>query len=291
MFPDVESDNGNVGIFFNELPKEELKNLNHTLAQLSDFKESDTNYTGSNTTTGSSIASTAYSTSGSTSGAGPTGSTGNNEDDDKATPTWGSSISEKIDSGVEWLSSALSNGTSKTQDYMNRGGDKVRDNVEPREEPVNVPVPIEKGFHYTRIVSGGVVSVSNFLMMSLAKGTVAVGKKVGTVVAESDFMKDREVNPHISETWKVTKSSVKGAGHVFSDLEESARAIIRGASLETSKTVGHKYGGQVGRISDDGMRTAGNAVDLASTYWNWKTLGIRYVSIGFCFEFTIWTMN
>jgi hypothetical protein len=87
---------------------------------LSDFKESDTNYTGSNTTTGSSIASTAYSTSGSTSGAGPTGSTGNNEDDDKATPTWGSSISEKIDSGVEWLSSALSNGTSKTQDYMNR---------------------------------------------------------------------------------------------------------------------------------------------------------------------------
>jgi spartin len=29
MFPDVESDNGNVGIFFNELPKEELKNLNH----------------------------------------------------------------------------------------------------------------------------------------------------------------------------------------------------------------------------------------------------------------------
>jgi hypothetical protein len=25
-----------------------------------------------------------------------------------------------------------------------------------------------------------------------------------------------------------------------------------------------RYGGQVGRISDDGMRTAGNAVDLAS---------------------------
>lgn len=33
---------------------------------------------------------------------------------------------------------------------------------------------------------GAVVGVSDFLMITLAKGTVAVGKKIGTVVAESD---------------------------------------------------------------------------------------------------------
>ena len=34
--------------------------------------------------------------------------------------------------------------------------------------------------------TGGIVGVSDFLMVSLAKATVAVGKKVGSVVAESD---------------------------------------------------------------------------------------------------------
>ena len=33
---------------------------------------------------------------------------------------------------------------------------------------------------------GVVVGVSDFLMTTLAKGTVAVGKKVGTVISESD---------------------------------------------------------------------------------------------------------
>lgn len=33
---------------------------------------------------------------------------------------------------------------------------------------------------------GVVVGVSDFLMMNLARGTVAVGKKVGNIVAESD---------------------------------------------------------------------------------------------------------
>ena len=38
----------------------------------------------------------------------------------------------------------------------------------------------------TFFVVGAVVEVSEFLMMALAKGTVALGKKAGSVIASSD---------------------------------------------------------------------------------------------------------
>lgn len=39
-------------------------------------------------------------------------------------------------------------------------------------------------------ILGAVVGVSDFLMTTLAKGTVFVGKKIGTAVAESDVSTD-----------------------------------------------------------------------------------------------------
>lgn len=71
------------------------------------------------------------------------------------------------------------------------------------------------------------------------------------------MVKGREINPHAKEAWKVTKSTAKGtvcmhlcyclqciflvgAGKVFTDLEQGAKSIIKGAGNETSRTVGHK---------------------------------------------------
>ena len=47
-------------------------------------------------------------------------------------------------------------------------------------------MPVEKGVHYTRRATGGVVRVSNFLMTSLAKLTVKAGTGVKNIVQESE---------------------------------------------------------------------------------------------------------
>ena len=36
-----------------------------------------------------------------------------------------------------------------------QGGIKARENIEPREQPVEIPQPVETGVHYARKVSGG----------------------------------------------------------------------------------------------------------------------------------------
>ncbi|XP_019857077.1 PREDICTED: spartin-like [Amphimedon queenslandica] len=250
VFPDIENNGHTVGIVFSGgLTKNEIRELNQTLKVLSDFKVSES------------------------SGA----AAGDSKPELEDTPTWGGSISEKIESGVSWVSGVISTGTNKAGELLNKGGDKLRDNIEPREQPVEIPQSVEKGAYYARRATGAVVGVSDFLMVTLAKGTVAVGKKIGSAVADSDMVKGREINPHAKEAWKVTKSTAKGAGKVFTDLEQGAKAIIKGAGTETSKTVGHKYGDQAGRVSDDGLAAAGNTVDLVSTYWSWKTWGIRFL--------------
>ena len=67
-----------------------------------------------------------------------------------------------------------------------QGATKLREKIEPNEKPTEIPQSVQKGVHYTRKATGYVVGVSNFLMTSLAKLTVKVGKGVRDVVAESE---------------------------------------------------------------------------------------------------------
>jgi len=62
----------------------------------------------------------------------------------------------------------------------------LREQIEPEEKPVEVPVAVEKGVHYTRQATGCVVKVSDFLMTSLAKLTVKAGTGVKNIVQESE---------------------------------------------------------------------------------------------------------
>ena len=67
-----------------------------------------------------------------------------------------------------------------------QGANKLREKIEPNEKPTEIPESVQKGVHYTRKATGYVVGVSEFLMTSLAKLTVKVGKGVKDVVAESE---------------------------------------------------------------------------------------------------------
>ena len=126
-------------------------------------------------------------------------------------------------SACAWTHEWLKDEHLLSSHLSSQGGDKIRGEIEPNEKPTDIPQPVKVGAHYARKVSGetmvikaivpylvhchqqlvkicsvfceilfflwsagGIVGVSDFLMVSLAKATVAVGKKVGSVVAESD---------------------------------------------------------------------------------------------------------
>ena len=50
---------------------------------------------------------------------------------------------------------------------------------------------------------------------------------------------------------------------VFTDLERGAVAVVKSMGRETSKTVGHKYGEDAGKVADDSMTAAAHGINLA----------------------------
>ena len=64
---------------------------------------------------------------------------------------------------------------------------------------------------------------------------------------------------------------------MFTDLKAGASAVVRSAGRETSRTVGHKYGEQAGKVADDAVVATGNTVGLAYVSAVWR------VRCGVCF--------
>ena len=50
---------------------------------------------------------------------------------------------------------------------------------------------------------------------------------------------------------------------MFTDLERGAVAVVKSMGRESSKTVGHKYGEDAGKVADDSMTAAAHGINLA----------------------------
>jgi hypothetical protein len=196
------------------------------------------------------------------------------EEDDK---TWGTTVSKGITTGVSYVNKGLNVGTEYAGKLINYSSSKVRGHLNPCENELELPEEVSNGASAAKELAGGLVHVSDILMGSLASLTIKVGKKAFDIVSTSEEVKEMEVNPHVKEAWKVTKSGAVGAGTVFVTLEENGRALLGQLSDETSKTVEHKFGTQAGDVTSNGLRTAGHVTDLVLTYSTWKTLGITFL--------------
>ena len=53
-----------------------------------------------------------------------------------------------------------------------------------------------------------------------------------------------------------------GAADVFTDLKRAATAVIKTAGKETSQTVGHKYGPDAEKVTDNSLAAAGNTTSV-----------------------------
>ncbi|CAI8030247.1 Spartin [Geodia barretti] len=182
-----------------------------------------------------------------------------------------------IEKGVGFVSKGIAIGTEAASSLISKGASKLREKIEPNEKPTEIPESVQKGVHVAKKATGCVVGVSDFLMISLAKLTVAVGKQVKDAVADTEYVKSKEMNPHAKEAWKVTKSGVKGAAAVFGDLERGASALLTSVCHQTATTVEHKYGEQAGNVTAESLETGRSVAKLTYTYWSWKTWGIQFL--------------
>nr|XP_006815586.1 PREDICTED: spartin-like [Saccoglossus kowalevskii] len=127
-------------------------------------------------------------------------------------PHWSESLSHDIIKGAGWFSRGLGIGAEAAGKFVHKEAAKLREQLQPNEQPTEVDPKYQKGLEYAKQATGVAVKVSGFLIDVLCDVTKKIGKEVGPVIRQ-------EGEKYIPGNWKSSSDAessdeVDGAIHV-----------------------------------------------------------------------------
>ena len=188
---------------------------------------------------------------------------------------WGEMLSEKISSGSSYLSSMIGKGENKGEELIEKGGDKIRDSIQPNSENAEIHPAVGTGLYVGKKVTGAAVTVGDFMLTNLAKLTWSAGEHVYNYVSNTEQVKNYTGNHHTEQAIALTKSTAKSGGAIYISASDAAKKLLSTSSKEVVNSVEHKYGEPASKVADRSMGITVDAIDLIS-YFNWKSLAVKF---------------
>ncbi|XP_063869375.1 spartin-like isoform X4 [Scylla paramamosain] len=197
------------------------------------------------------------------------------------------STSERIAAGLVTGAEAVSKGVvwgaSKLSDLISYGSESLKDYVQPMAEKKEVDPKWHKTAEVARDISGKAVKVSGYLLSQVGKATMTLGRKLaphlqkqGTrAITHITGQKESEASSNVEGVLEVAAGAVKGASTIYMGLESAATTLATSLTDNTVKVVTHKYGEDVGALTDNTLYAVGQ------TAWaghNIASLGVKGVA-------------
>lgn len=193
------------------------------------------------------------------------------------------STSERIAAGAEAVSKGVVWGAGKLSELISYGSESLKDYVQPVAEKKEVDPKWHKTAEVARDISGKAVKVSGYLLSQVGKATMALGRKVaphlqkqGTrAITHITGQKESEASSNVEGVLEVAAGAVKGASTIYMGLESAAATLAASLTDNTVKVVTHKYGEEVGALTDNTLYAVGQ------TAWaghNIASLGVKGVA-------------
>ncbi|KAK8401375.1 hypothetical protein O3P69_002857 [Scylla paramamosain] len=193
------------------------------------------------------------------------------------------STSERIAAGAEAVSKGVVWGASKLSDLISYGSESLKDYVQPMAEKKEVDPKWHKTAEVARDISGKAVKVSGYLLSQVGKATMTLGRKLaphlqkqGTrAITHITGQKESEASSNVEGVLEVAAGAVKGASTIYMGLESAATTLATSLTDNTVKVVTHKYGEDVGALTDNTLYAVGQ------TAWaghNIASLGVKGVA-------------
>ena len=172
-----------------------------------------------------------------------------------------------IDASTALVGKGLTTSAAAIGGSIRAGGESLKSVLSPG--MVEVSPRIAQNVKMVRMASGAAVAVSNVLV----KGVAAMARSIGTstveAIAETSVGKkigEGAANPTVDALRDVGFSTLKGVDTLFSSLEQAGRTLLSDVSTTTSGVVGHKFGPQVGAITEDTLGAVGNVAGSVVAY-------------------------
>ena len=190
---------------------------------------------------------------------------------------WGDWLSEKVTSSSSYISGMIGRGGEKGDQLIERGGDKIRDSIQPASEEASIHPAVEGGLFVGKHVTGAAVTVGDFALTSLSKLMWTAGEHVHSYVSGTETAKNCAENYHAQQALSLTKSSARSGGALYLSASDAAKKLLSRSEREVVSSVEHRYGGATGNATEKSIGIGVDVVDII-TYFNWKTLAIKFGS-------------
>ncbi|XP_065666318.1 spartin isoform X2 [Hydra vulgaris] len=197
---------------------------------------------------------------------------------------WPDRITSGIRIGSQWISWGFVKGAECATSLVEKGAQSLRKRIKPNKELTLVDPDLSRNIRHLYQATGSIVQISTFLLSTLGAMTVLLGKKLAPHIehhgqkllpANYQYESNEKNKQTVENVKKVASASLEGFGLIFLALEQAGANLYKGISLATVQTLEHRYGNEVGEITQDAMGVAGNTMQA---YWNLKKLGAKAVA-------------
>lgn len=158
-------------------------------------------------------------------------------------------IAQSMVNGAQYLSNGLSSTTDYATKYLKNGGEKLKNNIQPKSEPVSVDPRVKKVVEGVRNGTHTTVRVSSFLLNKLsniansAAKTVAPHLKNGSSALLNKAglgVSNNETNNYVENVCTVANGSIQSFGIVYDSLENAAKSLAKNMSEQTVDVIDYK---------------------------------------------------
>jgi hypothetical protein len=201
------------------------------------------------------------------------------ENNNSASSLTSDTLAQHVMTGAQYLSKGISATTDYANKYVNIGGEKIKGQLKPNEEPVKVDPKVQSLVRNVRYGTHVTVRVSSFVLNKLGSfakytaQTVAPHIKQGStqLLAKTGIVGDKSnASSYVDGFCTVAGSSIQGVAMVYDSLEDAAKCLAKNLTNQTVTVVDHKYGTDAAKLTQNGMHSIGNVALTVNNFKNFK---------------------
>jgi len=187
-------------------------------------------------------------------------------------------VSEGLKKGAEYVGRGMVKGAIKSSEWMYLGAEKVKDRINPELEDRQVDPRLKQSLSAARWVSSHTVKASGYLVSKAGDASLALGrflaphirhhgaKALSHIIEQSDDKSQKQMD--IAS--ELAGGTLTALGTVYSALENSSRILATNVANNTVQVLSHKYGTEVGTVTENALTAVGNTY---MTAYNTTALG------------------
>ena len=175
-------------------------------------------------------------------------------------------VSQGLTKGAEMVGYGLVKASTKGGELMRAGTVKLKEKILPDSESKPVDPRVRKGLEAAQWVSDKTVRGSGWLVSKAGVATVALGRFLaphihngGTkMISHFAEQSDEKSKKQVAIASELASGSVEAISTVYVALENSSKILAKNIANNTVDIVQHKYGTEVGQVTDNALSAAGN---------------------------------